>query len=119
MNIYAESRNQHATTPAKRRDHARFARSGAFEPTSPERGRAAKEYEEKRVHPAEIELGPVARRGGQRVDCAQRLAPKGGGVAGARNGLAKAGCSTDGAPERQPKDAEAIRHPDAQMDAKR
>ena len=83
------------------------------------RRRDAEQHEEEGEHPAEVELGPVAIGGEERVSGDGDLAAEGGGVAGARDRLAEALSHADGPAERYPEHAEAIGHADAEMDGER
>ena len=119
VDIDADRRNHQTAAPAQRRDDAGPARSDALEPTAPDGGRDPEQDEEQRIHPAEIELGPIAVGGEQRVRRYGDLAEEGGRVAGTRDGLVETLSRADGAPERQPKHAEAVGHADAEMDGER
>ena len=67
VRVYAHRRDQETTAPAKRGHHARLARTSAFKPPTPGRCRKTQQHKEERVHPAEIELTPVAIGSDKRV----------------------------------------------------
>ena len=119
MDIDADGGDHEAAGPAECGDDAGSARSDALEPTAPDGGRDAEQDEEQGVHPAQVELGPVAARREQGPAGDGELAEEGGGVAGAWNRLAGAGRHPKCAAERQPEHAEAVGHADAEMDGER
>src|SRR5260370_1574408 len=96
-----------AAAPTYRRNEAGLARTDALEPAAPDRRRGSEKHEEKRVHPAEVADLPVAAGGEQGGD--QRHVGRAG------DGFVEA----DRVRERQPEHAEAISHPDAEMDGER
>ena len=114
VDIDAECRNQKATAPAEGGDHAGSAWPNPLEPAAPDGGRGAEQHEEQRVHPAEIELAPVATRGEERLQRARRLlAERGRGGRAFGNRLAVG--AQERALQRLPEHAEAIGHADAKM----
>ena len=115
VDIDAECRNQKATAPAEGGDHAGSAWPNPLEPAAPDGGGGAEQHEEQGEHPAEIELGPVAIGGEQSVSGDGDLAPEGGGVTGAGDGLVQSLGDADGAAEREPEHAEAVGHANAKM----
>ena len=104
--IDAEGADQQAATPAQRRDKPGLARTDTFKPAAPYRSGDAKHHEEQREHPAEARDLPVARGGEQFLH-----------LGDVRAGLRRR--QADGARQRQPENAEAIGHADAQMNAER
>src|SRR6185312_15193941 len=93
MDIDADRRDHQAAGPTKRRYNAGAARTDSLEPSSPNRSRRAQQDEEQRVHPTEIELGPVAVGGKQCVAGDRDLAPNRSGVTGAGDRLSSP-CAT-------------------------
>ena len=80
VDVDAERGQQQAAAPAQRRDECRLARADALQPAAPGGGRDAEQHEEERIHPAEVELAPVAVGGGQRVQRADRFLGEGDGA---------------------------------------
>src|SRR5262249_24433848 len=106
VEIDADRTEHEAAGPTERGHHSSFARTNALEPSPPDRSRYAKDNEKKRVHPTVTGNAPIAGSGEELINQ---------GNARTRNCFGEA----DGARRRQPKHAEAVRHADAQMDAKR
>src|SRR6516165_4004274 len=90
VDIDPDGGNHQTAAPAERGDEGGLTRADALEPSAPERGRSAEQNEEQGEHPAEVELGPVAIRGEERVASDGNLAPEGGRIAWTRDRLAEA-----------------------------
>ena len=103
----ADGADHQAGDPTKRCDEASLSRTRPLEPPAPERRRCAENDEKQCVHPAEIGDEPIA---GDREQPARKRRV---GAAGHRPGDA------DGLCERQPENAEAVGHADAEMNGER
>jgi hypothetical protein len=103
---YADCGDAHPAAPREGGDETSLARSDALKPAAPDCRRRPKHDEEQGISPDKVADPPVARRRRQR--------------GGERHALAhdRVG-DADRATERQPEDAEAVRHADAQMDRQR
>ncbi|KAG1440286.1 hypothetical protein G6F57_019079 [Rhizopus arrhizus] len=104
VQIHADRRDDQAAAPAQGRHHAGLAGARAFQPATPQRGRAAQQHEEQGVHPPHGRNLPVA--AGREQLGGQAHVGRAGQRLGAAHHLG----------QRQPEDRKAVGHADAQMD---
>ena len=107
MKTHGQRRKQQPAAPAAGRHERRLAWAHALQPGAEQRRARAEKHEEQRVEPAQQGLVPIPLGGDE--SSRERCAGRGDDAVIDPHGLR----------QWQPEDAEAIRHPDAQMDAQR
>ncbi|MNM66228.1 hypothetical protein D3C81_777040 [compost metagenome] len=107
VGIHPQRRNQQATTPAQCRYDTGLARSGMFQPATPDGGRATQEDEEQGVDPAEHRDRPVTL--GRKDLCDKTHVRCAGHWSGDAQRLG----------QRQPEHRKTVGHADAQVDGQR